>query len=38
MVEVPLRRFDGLVDDGTIVDAATILGVGLARRRLGTEG
>jgi hypothetical protein len=24
-----------MVDDGSIVDAATILGVGLARRRLG---
>ena len=35
VVEVPLSRFDALVDDGTIVDAATILGVGLARRRLG---
>jgi ADP-ribose pyrophosphatase len=32
--EVPLDRFDGLVDDGTIVDAVTILGVALARRRL----
>jgi len=32
--EIPLDRFDALVDDGTIVDAATILGVGLARRRL----
>jgi ADP-ribose pyrophosphatase len=32
--EVPLDRFDALVDDGTIVDAATILGVGLARRCL----
>ena len=29
--EIPLDRFDDLVDDGTIVDAATILGVGLAR-------
>ena len=28
--EVPLDRFDALVDDGTIVDATTILGVGLA--------
>jgi ADP-ribose pyrophosphatase len=36
IVEVPLDRFDALVDDGTIVDAATILGVGLARRRLAT--
>ncbi len=32
--EVPLRRFDSLVDKGVIVDATTILGVGLARRRL----
>jgi 8-oxo-dGTP pyrophosphatase MutT (NUDIX family) len=30
---VPLDRFDDLVDDGTIIDATTILGVGLARRR-----
>ncbi len=34
VVEVDLGRFDGLVDDGTIVDASTILGVGLARRHL----
>jgi 8-oxo-dGTP pyrophosphatase MutT (NUDIX family) len=33
-VEIPLARFDALVDDGTIVDATAILGVGLARRRL----
>jgi 8-oxo-dGTP pyrophosphatase MutT (NUDIX family) len=32
--KIPLRDFDARVDDGTIVDAATILGVGLARRRL----
>jgi ADP-ribose pyrophosphatase len=32
--EVPLSRFDALVDDGTIIDATTILGVGLAQRRL----
>jgi len=38
VVEVPLGRFDDLVDDGTIVDATTILGVGLARRRLGRPG
>lgn len=35
--EIPLTRFDSLVDDGTIVDAATVLGVGLARRRRSTE-
>ena len=34
--EVPLSRFDGLVDAGLIVDATTILGVGLARRRLAS--
>lgn len=34
VVEVGLDRFDALVDDGSIVDASTILGVGLARRRL----
>ncbi len=34
IVEVPLDRFDGMVDDGEIIDASTILGVGLARRRL----
>ncbi len=34
IVEVPLDRFDGLVDDGTVIDATTILGVGLARRHL----
>ena len=32
--EVPLSRLDALVDDGTIIDASTILGVGLAQRRL----
>jgi 8-oxo-dGTP pyrophosphatase MutT (NUDIX family) len=32
--EVPLDEFDAMVDDGSIVDAQTILGVGLARRRL----
>ena len=31
---IPLSRFDALVDDGSIIDATTILGVGLARRRL----
>jgi len=40
---VPLSEFDVMVDDGAIVDATTILGVGLARRRLislppGTAG
>ena len=34
VVLVPLDRFDALVDDGSIVDATTILGVGLAQRRL----
>ncbi len=38
ILEVPLDRFDGLVDDGTIVDATTILGVALARRRLERTG
>ncbi len=37
VVEVPLTEFDGLVDDGTVVDAFAILGVGLARRRLTTD-
>ncbi len=32
---IPLDRADDLVDDGTIIDATTILGLGLARRRLG---
>jgi 8-oxo-dGDP phosphatase len=36
VVEVDLGRFDALVDDGSIVDAQTILGVGLARRRLAS--
>jgi len=36
VVEIPLARFDALVDDGTVVDATTILGVGLARRRLAS--
>jgi len=34
VVEVPLSGFDHLVDEGVIIDATTILGVGLARRRL----
>jgi 8-oxo-dGDP phosphatase len=34
VVEVDLERFDAMVDDGSITDAQTILGVGLARRRL----
>ena len=38
VVEVPVDEFDDLVDDGTIVDATTILGVGLARRRLADRG
>jgi len=33
--EVPLSRFDAMVDSGAIVDATTILGVALARRHLG---
>jgi ADP-ribose pyrophosphatase len=36
VVEVPLDRFDAMVDDGSVVDASTILGVGLARRRLAS--
>jgi 8-oxo-dGTP pyrophosphatase MutT (NUDIX family) len=36
--EVPIDRFDTLVDDGTIIDATTILGVGLALRRLAGGG
>jgi ADP-ribose pyrophosphatase len=36
--EVPLDDFDAMVDDGSIVDAQTILGVGLARRRLLASG
>jgi 8-oxo-dGTP pyrophosphatase MutT (NUDIX family) len=35
--KIPLDRFDRLVDDGTIVDAATILGVGLASRHLAAS-
>jgi 8-oxo-dGTP pyrophosphatase MutT (NUDIX family) len=38
VVEVPFDRFDAMVDDGSVVDATTILGVGLARRRLATGG
>jgi ADP-ribose pyrophosphatase len=34
VVEVPLSEFDDMVDGGEIIDASTILGVGLARRRL----
>ena len=37
VVEVPLDRFDAMVDDGSIIDSTTILGVGLARRRLGAR-
>lgn len=33
--ELPLAEFDALVDDGSIIDASTILGVSLARRRMG---
>ncbi|MHB8430151.1 MAG: NUDIX hydrolase [Acidimicrobiales bacterium] len=32
--EVPLSEFDARVDGGSIIDASTILGVSLARRRL----
>ncbi len=35
--EIPLSRFDDLVDGGAIIDASTILGVGLARRRLASD-
>jgi len=36
--EMSLTRFDDLVEDGTIVDAVTILGVALARsRRQGSD-
>ena len=38
IVEVPLARFDAMVDDGSIEDASTILGVCLARRRLAAAG
>ena len=38
VVEVALERFDAMVDDGSIVDASTILGVGLAVRRLAATG
>jgi len=37
VVEVPLDHFDAMVDDGSIIDASTILGVGLAVRRLAAE-
>ncbi len=37
-VEVALDEFDAMVDAGGIVDASTILGVGLARRRLAAAG
>jgi ADP-ribose pyrophosphatase len=36
--EVPLVGFDALVDDGAVIDATTILGVGLAMRRLAGGG
>jgi ADP-ribose pyrophosphatase len=38
VAEIPLDRFDAMVDDGEIVDATTILGVGLARRHLADGG
>ena len=34
VVEIALSQFDAMVDDGTIIDATTIMGVGLARRHL----
>ena len=37
VVEVPLDRFDAMVDDGAVIDASTILGVGLAVRRLAAR-
>jgi 8-oxo-dGTP pyrophosphatase MutT (NUDIX family) len=37
VVEVPLARFDAMVDDGSVIDASTILGVGLAVRRLAAR-
>ena len=36
--QIPLGQFDAMVDEGKIVDAQTILGVGLARRRLAESG
>ena len=38
IAEIPFDEFDAMVDDGSIVDASTILGVGLARRRLAALG
>ena len=38
VAEIPLDEFDAMVDAGEIVDASTILGVGLARRRLAAAG
>lgn len=38
VVEIPLDHFDVMVDDGSIIDASTILGVGLAVRRLSAAG
>ena len=37
VVEVPLARFDAMVDDAAVIDASTILGVGLAVRRLSAR-
>ncbi len=34
---IPLSRFDAMVDEGSIIDSTTILGVGLARRRLSAR-
>jgi 8-oxo-dGTP pyrophosphatase MutT (NUDIX family) len=37
VVEVPLDQFDAMVDTGSIIDASTILGVGLAARRMAAR-
>jgi len=34
---VPLSAFDALVDDGSVIDATTIMGVGLALRHLAAD-
>ena len=38
VVEVSLDDVDALVDDGSIIDATTILGVALAMRQLAGLG